>query len=58
MLSVLEFEIHEERNRVAEVSKKWFRVVDSYCVDIAPGAVDILVLAITVVMDMMVDLGK
>ncbi len=26
------------RNRVAEVSKKWFRVADTHGVDIAPGA--------------------
>ena len=44
-----EYEIHEGRNRVAEVSKKWFRVADTYGVDIAPGADDILILAITVV---------
>lgn len=53
-----EYEIHEGRNQVAEVSKKWFRVADSYGVDIAPGADDILILAITVVIDMMVNPGK
>ncbi len=53
-----EYEIHAGRNRVAEVSKKWFRVADSYGVDIAPGADDILILAITVVIDMMVDQGR
>ena len=50
-----EYEIHEGRNRVAEVSKKWFRVADTYGVDIAPGADDILILACTVVIDMMND---
>ena len=39
----------------AEVSKKWFRVADTYGVDIAPGADDILILACTVVIDMMND---
>jgi uncharacterized protein YxjI len=53
-----EYEIHEGRNRVAEVSKKWFRVADTYGVDIAPGADDILILAITVVIDMMGDSGR
>jgi uncharacterized protein YxjI len=53
-----EYEIHAGRNRVAEVSKKWFRVADTYGVDIAPGADDILILAITVVIDMMVDQGR
>jgi uncharacterized protein YxjI len=53
-----EYEIHEGRDRVAEVSKKWFRVADTYGVDIAPGADDVLILAITVVVDMMTDEGK
>ncbi len=44
-----EYEIHEGRNRMAEVSKKWFHVADTYGVDIAPGADDILILVITVV---------
>ena len=49
-----EYEIHRGRNRVAEVSKKWFRVADTYGVDIAPGTDDVLILAVTVVIDMMV----
>jgi uncharacterized protein YxjI len=53
-----EYEIHEGRKRVGEVSKKWFRVADTYGVDIVPGADDILILAITVVIDMMVDQGS
>jgi len=53
-----EYEIHEGRKRVAEVSKKWFRVADTYGVDIVPGADDILILAVTVVIDMMVDSGR
>lgn len=53
-----EYEIHEGRRKVAEVSKKWFPLADSYGVDIIPGADDILVLAITVVIDMMLDQGE
>ena len=53
-----EYEIHEGRRKVAEVSKKWFQVADSYGVDIVPGSDDILVLAITVVIDMMLDERK
>ena len=53
-----EYEIHEGRHKRAEVSKKWFRVADTYGVDIVPGADDILILAITVVIDMVVDQGK
>jgi uncharacterized protein YxjI len=48
-----EYEIHEGRNKRAEVSKKWFRAADTYGVDIVPGADDVLILAITVVIDMM-----
>jgi uncharacterized protein YxjI len=53
-----EYEINEGRKRLAEVSKKWFHVADTYGVDIVPGTNDILILAITVVIDMMIDSGK
>jgi len=53
-----EYEIHEGRKRVAEVSKKWFRVADTYGVDIVAVADDVLILAITVVIDLMVDGGR
>lgn len=53
-----EYEIHEGRTRVAEVSKKWFLLAGTYGVDIAPGADDVLLLAVTVVIDMMLDEGK
>ena len=52
-----EYEFYEGRNKRAEVSKKWFRVAGTYGVDIVPGADDILILAITVVIDMMIDEG-
>jgi len=48
-----EYKIEEGRTKVAEVSKKWFRVRDSYGVEIAPGQDDILILAATVAIDMM-----
>ena len=48
-----EYKIEEGRTKVAEVSKKWFRVRDSYGVEIAPGQNDILILAATVAIDMM-----
>lgn len=48
-----EYKIEEGRNRVAEVSKKWFRVRDMYGVEIAPGQNDAIILAITVGIDMM-----
>jgi len=53
-----EYEIQAGRRRVAEVSKKWFRVADTYGVEIAPGNDDVLILACTVLIDMMTDEGK
>ena len=48
-----EYEISEGRTKVAEVSKKWFRVRDTYGVEVAPGQNDILMLAIAVCVDQM-----
>ena len=42
-----EYTIGEGRDKVAEVSKKWFRVRDTYGVEIEPGQEDILILAVT-----------
>jgi len=45
---------HEYRiGNVATVSRKWFRVRDSYGVEIAPGQNDLLILATTVCIDQM-----
>jgi uncharacterized protein YxjI len=46
-----EYEIFDGSNKVGEVSKKWFRVHDTYGVQIEPGYDDILLLAATVAMD-------
>ena len=48
-----EYTIEEGRNKIAEVSKKWFRLRDTYGVEVEPGQNDILILAITVAIDMM-----
>jgi len=48
-----EYEISEGRRKVAQVSKKWFRVRDTYGVEIAPDQEDILILAVTVALDQM-----
>jgi uncharacterized protein YxjI len=43
---------HEYRiGNVATVSKKWFRIRDSYGIEVAPGQDDILILAATVCID-------
>ena len=48
-----EYTIGEGRDKIAEVSKKWFRIRDSYGVEIDPGRDDIIVLAVTVCIDQM-----
>jgi len=46
-----EYEIERDGDEVASVSKKWFRVRDTYGVEIQPGQDDALILAITVCVD-------
>ncbi len=48
-----EYVIERDNWKIAEISKKWFRVADTYGVEIGPGEDDILILAITVVIDQM-----
>jgi hypothetical protein len=38
---------------VAEVSKRWFRIRDTFGIEIAPGEDDALILAVTVCIDQM-----
>src|SRR5215207_9272702 len=49
-----EYTIKEGWNKIAEVSKKWLKLTDTYGVDIDPGQNDVLILAIAVAIDMMV----
>ncbi|MCB0916133.1 MAG: LURP-one-related family protein [Actinobacteria bacterium] len=49
-----EYTIEQDGNKVAEISKKWFRVRDTYGVEIEQGANIPLILAITVAIDSMV----
>jgi uncharacterized protein YxjI len=46
-----EYEIERDGDTVATISKKWFRVRDSYGVDMAAGEDAPLILAITVAID-------
>ena len=48
-----EYTIEEGRSTLAEVSKKWFRVADTYGVEVAPGQSPRCVLAVTAVLDQM-----
>ena len=53
-----EYRIGEGRDQVAEVSKKWFRLRDTYGVEIDPGQDDALILAVTVCIDEMAHSGR
>ena len=48
-----EYTMERGGRRVAEVSKKWLRVADTYTVEISPGEDDVAILAITVAIDQM-----
>jgi uncharacterized protein YxjI len=48
-----EYKIERGGNKVAEVSKKWFRIADTYGVEIAQGQDTGLILAVTAVVDSM-----
>jgi uncharacterized protein YxjI len=48
-----EYTIERDGATVAEVSKRWFRVRDTYGVEVAPGENDVVVLAVTAVIDTM-----
>jgi uncharacterized protein YxjI len=48
-----EYTIERDGTKVAEVSKRWFRVRDTYGVEVSPGENDVLILATTAVIDTM-----
>ena len=48
-----EYSVKQGRTKVAEISKKWFRLTDTYGVEVEDGQNDILILAIAVAVDMM-----
>ena len=52
-----EYSIGEGRDKIAEVSKKWFRIADTYGVEIEQGQNAPLILAITAVVDQMAHPG-
>jgi len=47
-----EYRIEQDGRRVAEVSKRWFRVAETYGVEVAPGEDPALIIAVTAVLDM------
>ena len=48
-----EYKIERGGGKVAEVSKRWFRMRDTYGIEIASGQDDALILAVTVCIDQM-----
>jgi uncharacterized protein YxjI len=48
-----DYDIEKDGDKIANVSKKWFRARDTYGVEIGPNQDDALVLAITVCVDAM-----
>jgi len=48
-----EYEIERDGHKVAEVSKRWLRVRDTYGIEIAPSENQALVLALTICIDQM-----
>ena len=53
-----EYTFHDGRTPVATVSKKWFRIADTYGVEVAPDQDPVLVLAATVAVDEMAHEGR
>lgn len=53
-----EYHIQQNGQNIAEVSKRWFRLRDTYGVDIAPGQDDVLILTIAICIDQMSHGGR
>ncbi len=48
-----EYTIEQDGEKAAEVSKRWFRVRDTYGIEVAPGQNDALIVAVAVCIDQM-----
>ncbi len=48
-----EYEIYSEGRKIAEISKKWFHIRDTYGIEIGHGQDDVLILAIAAALDQM-----
>jgi uncharacterized protein YxjI len=53
-----QYEIESDAGKIAEVGKKWFRVRDSYGIQVAPQQDDALVIAVAIVVDAMAHPAK
>jgi uncharacterized protein YxjI len=48
-----EYEIEADDRKIAEVSKRWFRIRDTYGVEVHPDEDPVLILAVTIAIDAM-----
>ena len=48
-----EYAIERDGHKIAEISKRWFRVRDTYGIEVVPGENDALILAAAVCIDEM-----
>jgi uncharacterized protein YxjI len=48
-----EYEIERDGDKIAEISKRWFRVRETYGIEVAPGQDDALIVAAVVCIDEM-----
>ncbi|HET6870170.1 MAG TPA: LURP-one-related family protein [Solirubrobacteraceae bacterium] len=48
-----EYEIERDGEKIAEISKRWFRIRDTYGIEVAPGENDALIIALVVCIDEM-----
>jgi uncharacterized protein YxjI len=48
-----EYKIERDGDKIAEISKRWFRIRDTYGIEIAPGEDDALILAAAICIDEM-----
>jgi uncharacterized protein YxjI len=53
-----EYEIEDDGTKIAEISKRWFRIRDTYGVEIAPDQNAALVLAVAIAVDTMTHPAK
>ena len=50
-----EYDVEADGTKIAEISKRWFRIRDSYGIEIGPGQDDVVVLAVAIAVDAMTD---
>jgi uncharacterized protein YxjI len=48
-----EYKIERDGDKIAEISKRWFRIRDTYGIEVAPGENDALILAAAICIDEM-----